>query len=78
VWSSNAEPVFNIESHHQTNQEVLAEIFTLSQCQFLIHSLAASSEAVIWINLDLHVQSVNLEGPVHLEPASFETLFKWN
>lgn len=74
IRSSNDKAVFDLGSHHRTNQEVLVEILALSQCQFLLHGLSAVSESSIWINLDLHVQSVNLEDPDHLTANSFATL----
>eukprot|EP00977_Amphora_coffeiformis_P018105 scaffold6164_cov163-Amphora_coffeaeformis.AAC.16 len=78
VRSTNQTAVFDItSSHHRTNQEVLTEILALSQCHFLIHGLSAVSETSIWINLDLHNRSVNLEPDNENEimsPAEFGRL----
>jgi alpha 1,2-mannosyltransferase len=74
VRSSNGTAVFDIGSHHVTNQQVLVEILALSQCQFLIHGLSAVSEAAIWIHLDLHERSVNLEDPLRWSAPVFGTL----
>lgn len=78
IRSNNQQAVFDVSahSHHRTNQEALMEILALSQCQFLIHGLSAVSEASIWINLQLHNTSVNLEDPDHLTAASFEQLVR--
>ena len=40
--------------HHDTNVQVLVDILALSQCQFFIHGLSAVSEAVMYLNQDLH------------------------
>jgi hypothetical protein len=68
--------------HHDTNQQALVEILALSNCQFLVHGLSAMSEAAMWINLDLHNASVNLEAnrdedePVRWTPAMFGSLVR--
>jgi hypothetical protein len=68
--------------HHDTNQQALVEILALSNCQFLVHGLSAMSEAAIWINIDLHNASVNLEAnsdedePVRWTPAMFGSLVR--
>ena len=74
VRSNSLEAVFDIGSHHRTNEEILVEILALSKCQFLIHGLSAVTESSIWINIDLHYTSVNLEDPQHLEEKDFEYL----
>lgn len=74
VRSSDDKAVFDLGSHHRTNQEVLIEILALSQCQFLVHGLSAVSESSIWMNIDLHVRSANLEDPDHISAASFGTM----
>jgi hypothetical protein len=76
VRSDNDTAVFDMGSHHRTNQEILVEIYALSQCQFMVHGFSAVSESAIWTNLDLHRQSVNLEDPDHVEPAMFGTLIQ--
>jgi hypothetical protein len=77
IRSSDNKAVFDLDGgsqHHRTNQEVLIEILALSQCQFMVHGLSAVSESSIWINIDLHIRSVNLEDPDHLHAASFGTM----
>jgi hypothetical protein len=74
VRSSDEKAVFDIASHHRTNQEIIVEIYALSQCQFLVHGFSAVSESAIWINLDLHVQSVNLEDTERIQPPTFGTM----
>jgi len=76
--SSNEVAVFDLKEgasqHHRTNQEVLVEIIALSSCQFMVHGYSAVSEAAIWMELDLHEQSVNLEDPDRLNVTQFERL----
>lgn len=74
VRSKDEQAVFDIESHHRTNTEILIEILALSKCQFMIHGLSAVTETSIWINVDLHFSSVNLEDPEHLDSGSFGVL----
>ena len=74
IRSNNNSAVFDIASHDRTNREALVEILALSQCQFLIHGLSALSESSIWINLDLHYRSVNLEDVDHLDELAFAKL----
>jgi Glycolipid 2-alpha-mannosyltransferase len=76
VRSVNTTAVFDMASHHVTNQEVLTEILALSQCQFMVNGLSAVSESAIWINYDLHHRSVNLEDPDHPSPAVFATIIQ--
>jgi hypothetical protein len=74
VRSTNDTAVFDVASHHRTNQEALIEILALSQCQFMVHGLSAMSESSIWINLGLNNRSINLEDPDHLDASGFGTL----
>ncbi|KAG7346501.1 glycolipid 2-alpha-mannosyltransferase [Nitzschia inconspicua] len=76
VRSNDFQAVFDIGSHHRTNTEILTEILALSQCQFLIHGLSAVTESSIWINVDLHDNSVNLEDPGHLNESDFGELVR--
>ena len=72
VRSTNRTAVFDLTpSHHRTNQEVLMEILALSHCHFLVSGLSAVSETSIWINLNLHNRSVNLEDPQHIAASDF-------
>jgi hypothetical protein len=75
VRSGSDQAVFDLGySRHRINEEVLIEILALAQCQFLIHGLSAVSESSIWLNLDLHNQSVNLEDDERISPEDFATL----
>jgi hypothetical protein len=74
VRSNNLQAVFDIDSHHRTNEEILVEILALSKCQFMIHGLSAVTESSIWINIDLHYTSVNLEDPQHPDENEFGDL----
>ena len=77
VRSSDTTAVFDMASHHRTNQEVLVEIIALSTCQFMIHGHSAVSEAAIWMNYDtLHHTSVNLEDDDHIDLNQFKVLMK--
>ena len=72
--SSDSQAVFDIASHHRTNQEILIEIKALSMCRFLVHGLSAVSESAIWLNRKLISSSVELEDPDHLNSPAFGTL----
>ena len=74
VRSNDEQAVFDIGSHHRTNTEILVEIQALSYCQFMIHGLSAVTESSIWINIDLHYTSVNLEDPDHSNENEFGDL----
>ena len=77
VRSSDTTAVFDMASHHRTNQEVLVEIIALSSCQFLIHGHSAVSEAAIWMNYDvLHYTSINLEDDDHINIAQYKILLQ--
>lgn len=74
VRSSNKTAVFVLGSnnHHRTNTEVLVDIVALSKCRFLLHGYSAVSEASIYLNLQLHYQSVNLDDRNHPTAIEFE------
>lgn len=76
IRSTDDKAVFDIgkASHDRTNREILIEILALAQCQFMVHGLSAVTESSIWINVDLHDTSINLEDPEHLPSAVFGTL----
>eukprot|EP00536_Pseudo-nitzschia_multiseries_P009884 jgi/Psemu1/319739/estExt_fgenesh1_pm.C_2870017 len=74
VRSNDIQAVFDIGSHHRTNTEILIEILALAKCQFMIHGLSAVTESSIWVNIDLHHTSVNLEDPQHMNEGEFKTL----
>jgi len=64
-------PVFKLGDHDRVNTEVLTDIFALSKCQFLVHGFSAVSESAIYLNLNLHNHSVNLEDPNHMSAEVF-------
>ena len=60
-----------IDSHHRVNSEVLVDIYSMSQCQLMVHSYSTVPEAVIYLNPSLGNQSVNLEKTDRMSPVSF-------
>jgi hypothetical protein len=74
VRSNSGKSVFKIGEHHRTNTEVLTDVLAMSKCQFLIHGYSAVSESAIYLNLDLHNRSVNLEDPNHMNVEEFGAL----
>lgn len=76
IRSNDEQAVFDIASHDQTNREILVEILALAKCQFIVHGLSAVTETSIWINVDLHYTSVNLEDPEHLNSKEFGELVR--
>ena len=65
------------KSHDRTNREVMIDILAMSKCQFFLHGFSAVSEAVIYLNLDLHDHSIDLEHhPLSRRktPSEFRTL----
>mmetsp|Transcript_41590 Transcript_41590/g.137825 ORF Transcript_41590/g.137825 Transcript_41590/m.137825 type:complete len:452 (+) Transcript_41590:93-1448(+) len=48
-------------SRHKTNVDVLTDIYGLASCSVLLHGFSAVSEAAIYVNLELHERSINLE-----------------
>jgi len=69
-------PAHYIEaSHrHRVNSEVLVDILALSKCSLLLHGFSTTSEAAIYLNPELHKNSVNLEDPTRISPTEFETM----
>merc|ERR1712232_1438612 len=74
VRSSWKWPAHMLENHHRTNSEALVDILAMSKCQFLLHGNSAVSEAAIYLNFDLHHQSVNWEDPDRMSVPQFEQL----
>lgn len=76
VRSPDETAVFDMDSHHLTNLEVLRDILELSRCGFLLHGNSAVSESAIYLHSDLIYQSVNLEDPQHplRSPRDFEEM----
>ena len=65
-----------IEDHHRVNSEALVDILAMSRCNILLHSHSTVAEAAIYLNFDLHNNSVNLEDPDKISPERFETVSK--
>lgn len=61
-------------SHHRTNVEVLQDIYALSKCSFLLHGRSAVSEAVMYLNLNLHENSVDLEDSDRYSVSEFQNV----
>jgi hypothetical protein len=65
VRSNDTTAVFKITGragHHDTNIQVLTDILAMSHCQYFLHGLSAVSEAVQYLNPNLHFNaSVNLD-----------------
>ena len=81
VRSNDTTPVFTLSSsHHLTNTQVLVDILAMSKCQFLLHGLSAVSEAVHYLNQDLHHKnrSVNLDISKHLSEDQFRQVIRKN
>ena len=76
IRSKTKTAVFKQASHHRTNVEVLVDILALSKCQFFLHGRSAVSEAVFYLNLELHGQSVDLEDKNKYSVKQFEQVVK--
>jgi hypothetical protein len=76
VRSNDSTPVFTLSSHHVTNTQVLVDVIAMSKCQFLLHGKSAVSEAVHYLNSDLHkkTRSINLELSKHASVDEFRLL----
>jgi hypothetical protein len=64
------------DNHHRTNVEVLVDILALSECAFFLHGRSAVSEAVFYLNLNLHHASVDLEDNKRYTATSFEQVVR--
>jgi hypothetical protein len=76
LLSSSRTAVFNQHKgqHHVTNQQVLQDIYALSQCSWLLHGRSAVSEAVMYLRPDLHRHSVDLEDATRYSVEDFRRL----
>jgi len=63
LLSDSSSPTFTKYSSqlHRINVEVLTDILLLSQCDFLLHAHSSVSESAIYLNVDLHNRSVDLD-----------------
>lgn len=64
------------DNHHRVNLEALVDIMAMSKCQFLLHGFSTVAEAAIYMNLDLHTRSINLDDPSHISVEEFENLVR--
>jgi hypothetical protein len=55
--------IFDTDETHRLNSEVLAHMFLLAKCDFLVHGKYVVAEGAIYINPSLHNRSVNVEFP---------------
>ena len=76
VRTSKDWPLHMIDNHHRVNSEALVDILAMSKCQFLLHTTSTQSEAAIYLNLELHNQSVNVEDPDRMPIADFGEMVK--
>ena len=61
VRSHSLQPLFMQYPTHQSNVDVLTDIYYLSKCDYLLHSASAVSESAIYMNPLLASHSVHLE-----------------
>mmetsp|Transcript_25075 Transcript_25075/g.41104 ORF Transcript_25075/g.41104 Transcript_25075/m.41104 type:complete len:134 (-) Transcript_25075:13-414(-) len=61
----NGEDIFDVFAHqkHRLNGEVLAHVFLLSKCDFMIHGKYIVTEGAMYLNPALHNRSVNVHLP---------------
>jgi hypothetical protein len=64
------------ENRHRVNLEALVDILAMSRCQFLLHGFSTMSEAAIYVNLNLHNHSVNLDDPNHMDVNDFASVVR--
>jgi hypothetical protein len=74
VRSSSKWPIHMLEKHHRTNSEALVDVLAMSKCKLLLHGHSTLSEAAIYLNPELHENSVNWEDPDHMGYGEFEQL----
>ena len=63
LHSNNETGVFDIGQHHRTNTDVLTDVYAMAKCSSFLHGHSSVSESVVFINLNLHNCSVDLEDP---------------
>lgn len=49
------------DGQEQLGVEIMTDIYLLSQCDYLLHGVSAVIEAVMYLNLELHENSINLD-----------------
>ncbi|KAL7579773.1 hypothetical protein ACA910_021909 [Epithemia clementina (nom. ined.)] len=65
-----------MDNHHRVNGEALVDVLAMSKCQFLLHTSTTQAEAAIYLNLNLHNNSVNLDDPDRISPSKFGVMVK--
>ena len=55
--------VDHTDGPHALGVEIMTDIYLLSRCDYLLHGVSSVTEAVMYINYDLHANSINLEYP---------------
>jgi hypothetical protein len=70
--------IFNTHETHRLNSEVLAHIFLLAKCDFLVHGKYVVAEGAIYVNPLLHNRSVNVDFPQdeRINPLEFAELVR--
>lgn len=71
--STSSEPTFTLMKNntHRTNVESLVDIYAMARCSSFVHGFSAMAEAVIYLNLNLHHRSVNLDDPGRMSAKQF-------
>jgi alpha 1,2-mannosyltransferase len=69
-------PSHMIGSHHRVNAETLVDVLGLSNCRWLVHTQSTVAEASIYLNMDLHNSSVNLEDTHKMTPLQFGDMIR--
>jgi hypothetical protein len=71
--STSSQPTFALMKNntHRTNVESLVDIYAMARCSYFVHGFSAMAEAVMYLNLNLHNQSVNLDDPGHMSVKQF-------
>lgn len=76
--STTAEPTFTVMKNntHRTNVESLVDIYAMARCSYFVHGFSAMAEAVIYLNLQLHNRSVNLDDPGRWSVQEFSDMIQ--
>jgi hypothetical protein len=71
-------PTFKLLANdkHRSNTEALVDMYALSKCDYLIHGYSGMAEAVVYMNPELHSQSVNIDDEDRMTPKQFERLVR--
>lgn len=76
--STSSQPTFTLMKNntHRTNVESLVDIYAMARCSYFLHGFSAMAEAVMYLNLDLHNKSVNLDDPGHMGVKRFGAMIR--